>query len=84
MLEAEATAQGEDVIVRVLEHRAIGPTELPETLVRYAVRTHETVILADASAKNQFSADDYIMRSRARSILNTTCGTRRARSSNDG
>jgi PAS domain S-box-containing protein len=42
---------------------------LPESLVRYATRTRETVILDDALSKNPFSADPYIVERRARSIL---------------
>jgi PAS domain S-box-containing protein len=42
---------------------------LPESLVRYAMRTRETMILDDASSQNPFSADPYIVQRRARSIL---------------
>src|SRR6202012_3347772 len=42
---------------------------LPETLIRYATRTQETVILDDASFQNPFAADPYISQRRARSIL---------------
>jgi GAF domain-containing protein len=42
---------------------------LPEALVRYAMRTQETVILDDASSQNPFTADPYIVQRRARSIL---------------
>ena len=42
---------------------------LPESVLRYVVRTQESVILDDASAQNPFSADEYIRQRRARSIL---------------
>jgi adenylate cyclase len=42
---------------------------LPESLIRYAIRTHETVIIDDASSQNPFSGDPYIVQRRARSIL---------------
>ena len=42
---------------------------LPQSLIRYAVRTRETVILDDASSQNPFSADPYIVQRRARSVL---------------
>src|SRR5262249_50985638 len=45
------------------------PAMLPEALVRYAMRTQETVILDDASSQNAFTADPYIVERRARSIL---------------
>ncbi len=43
--------------------------ELPESLVRYVVRTEESVILDDASSENPFSSDPYIVQRRPRSIL---------------
>ncbi len=42
---------------------------LPESLVRYVMRTREIVILDDASDQNPFSADPYIIQCRARSVL---------------
>src|SRR5262249_28032897 len=67
-VQAEATASGDDVTVHLREgsHAA---TVLPESLVRYAARTHQTVILDDASSQNAFSADPYIVQGRVRSIL---------------
>jgi PAS domain S-box-containing protein len=65
--EAEATTSREDVIV----HRRDGAytTELPESLIRYVMRTQDTVILEDASSQNSFSADPYMLHGRVRSIL---------------
>jgi PAS domain S-box-containing protein len=48
---------------------ALATAALPESLVRYVVRTEESVILDDASSQNPFSADPYIVQRRARSIL---------------
>src|SRR6202008_4245727 len=42
---------------------------LPESLVKYVMRTEETVILDNALSKNPFSADPYIAERRARSVL---------------
>ena len=67
-IEAEATTTGEDVTVH-LPDRAQTAAVLPESLVRYVVRTRENVILDDASARNPFSADPYIVEHRAHSIL---------------
>jgi len=67
-IEAEATTSAEDVTV----HLPDGPhtaAALPESLVRYVMRTQETVILDDASSQNPYSADPYIAQRRARSIL---------------
>src|SRR5262249_25125250 len=67
-LDAEATTRGDDVIVQ-LRDGAHTAGVVPEALVRYAMRTQETVILDDASSQNPFSADPYIVERRARSIL---------------
>jgi PAS domain S-box-containing protein len=67
-IEAEATTSGDDVIVHLRDASTAG-AELPESLVRYVVRTQENVILEDALSGNSFSADPYIVQHRARSIL---------------
>jgi PAS domain S-box-containing protein len=67
-IDAEATTRGDDVIVQ-LRDGAHTAGVVPEALVRYAMRTQETVILDDASSQNPFSADPYIVERRARSIL---------------
>jgi PAS domain S-box-containing protein len=67
-MEAEATIGGEDVTVH-LRDATHTPAALPESLVRYVMRTQETVMLDDASSQNPFSADPYIDQRRARSIL---------------
>src|SRR6185369_405170 len=41
----------------------------PESIIRYAIRTRETVLLDDASSQNPFAADPYIVQRRARSII---------------
>ena len=45
------------------------PPEFPESLLRYAVRTQENVILDDASTENPFSDDAYVLLRRPRSVL---------------
>ena len=67
-IQAQATASGADVTVNL---RDSDHTEaaLPQSLVRYVMRTQETVILEDASSQNLFSADPYLVQHRARSIL---------------
>jgi len=67
-IDAEATTRGEDVIVQLRED-AYTPAMLPEALVRYAMRTRETVILDDASSHTPLTGDPYIVQRRARSIL---------------
>jgi PAS domain S-box-containing protein len=67
-IEAEATTQGEDIAVHMRDGVRKAST-LPESLVRYVMRTQETVILDDASTQTPFSADPYVAEQRARSIL---------------
>jgi PAS domain S-box-containing protein len=67
-IAAEAsTRQGR--IEVTLRQAAVTPSELPEPMLQYAIRTRESVILDDASAENQFAADTYIRQHHARSIL---------------
>ena len=67
-IQAEATTSGEDVTVH-LRNAADSTAALPESVVRYVMRTQETVILDDASSQNPFSADPYMVQRRPRSIL---------------
>ena len=67
-IQAEATISGEDVTVH-LGGSADTAVALPESLVRYVMRTQETVILDDASSQSPSSADPYVVQRRARSIL---------------
>ena len=66
-IEAESKTSGKDVVVRLRE--ASAATALPESIVRYVMRTHESVILDDASSGNPFSGDPYVLQNRVRSIL---------------
>jgi PAS domain S-box-containing protein len=63
---AEAKISGHNVTV----HRKEAPASArPESIVRYVLRTRESVILDDAALNNPFSADTYIRQRHARSIL---------------
>ena len=65
---AEATTIGNDVTVHLGDASA-NDDVYPESVVRYVMRTQESVILEDASSQNPFSADLYIVQRRPRSIL---------------
>ena len=67
-IHAEATTSGEDVTVH-LRSAADSTAALPESVVRYVMRTQETVILDDASSQDPFAVDSYIAQHRVRSIL---------------
>ena len=67
-VESEATTNSEDVTVHLPDGVDASPV-MPELLVRYVVRTGETVILDDASSPNPFAADPYLVQRPSRSIL---------------
>ena len=67
-IQAEATTNGEDVTVH-LRSAADSTAALPESVVRYVMRTRESVILDDARAQNPFSADPYVVQHHARSMI---------------
>jgi len=67
-IEAEATTSGNDVTLH-LRCATATTAALPEPLVRYVMRTQESVILDDASSENPFSTDTYIVQHRVRSVL---------------
>jgi PAS domain S-box-containing protein len=67
-IEAESRTSGNDVIVSLGDPSA-APAAMPESILRYVMRTHESVILDDASSANSFSADSYFLQNRVRSIL---------------
>ncbi len=67
-IEAEArTAQGK--IEVTLRQAAVTPSELPESILQYVIRTRESVILDDASVKNLFSEDDYVREKRPKAVF---------------
>jgi PAS domain S-box-containing protein len=67
-VEAEARAAGDQVEVWQGQNFITGIT-CPESLIRYVIRTHESVILEDAFKPNPFSEDDYLRRQQVKSIL---------------
>jgi GAF domain-containing protein len=67
-VEAEATTGLRSVQVK-LRPALAAPSELPDSMLQYVIRTHEPVILDDASRENMFSADKYVTSRRARSVL---------------
>ena len=67
-IEAVATTGRDFVTVRLRQSSTMS-AELPEFILRYVIRTKDSVILDDASAPNEFSADTYIKNGSVRSIL---------------
>ena len=56
-------------LARLLRLAGGTPSELPESMLRYVIRTKESVILSDTSAENIFSEDEYLRRKCPRSVL---------------
>jgi predicted ATPase/C4-dicarboxylate-specific signal transduction histidine kinase len=67
-IAAEATSVRDKIAVYSRES-TLTSSELPESLIRYVIRTQERVILSDASTDNIFSEDEYIRQKRPRSVL---------------
>jgi PAS domain S-box-containing protein len=68
LIQAEARATGGQIEVTMRQKPITGIT-CPESLIRYVIRTRESVILDDASKPNLFSADGYLHDRRSKSIL---------------
>ena len=68
LIQAEARATGDHIQVSMRQQPIAGST-CPESLVRYVIRTRESVILDDAIKPNLFSADDYLHDRQSKSIL---------------
>jgi signal transduction histidine kinase len=68
LVRAEGETRDSSVTVRLCE-TPVAATQLLESVVRYAARTRETVILADASAGDPYSTDEYIRATGVRSVL---------------
>jgi len=67
-IEAEVTTSGNEISVHQ-RNASVAEAVLPESVIRYVMRTREDVILGDAAAENPFSSDAYIVQHRLRSIL---------------
>jgi PAS domain S-box-containing protein len=67
-IAAEATTHDDSVQV-MLGQAFVTLPEFPESILRYVIRTRESVILDDASVQNLFSADEYLHHRHSRSIL---------------
>src|SRR6185295_1866881 len=67
-IAAASRISGSEVIVSLTDASAAAPT-MPQSILRYVMRTHESVILDDASSANPFSTDPYVLQSHVRSML---------------
>src|SRR5882724_10642586 len=67
-IEAEATI-GHGRVEVFVRQVAITPSDLPQSVLHYAIRTRGRVVLDDASIANLYSEDEYVRAKRARSVL---------------
>jgi PAS domain S-box-containing protein len=67
-IAAEAKTRRDAVAVH-LQDVPVTPSELPDSLLQYVIRTQESVILDDASTQNLFSQDEYVRHRGPRSVL---------------
>jgi predicted ATPase/signal transduction histidine kinase len=67
-MEAEAVTSRGEVEVKVRE-AVVGPTDLPQSALHYVVRTHDRVVLDDASSDGTYSNDEYVRHRRVRSAF---------------
>jgi len=68
-VEAEAETSGNDVIVRLRAAFCDPGPSFPGSIVRYVMRTHDSLILDDAISDSSFSTDPHIRAHRVRSVL---------------
>src|SRR5262249_50107639 len=66
-VKAEATVDRDGVTV-LMPEEPLTAAGVPESVLRYVARTHEQVIIDDASVPNSFSTDEYLREKRARSV----------------
>jgi PAS domain S-box-containing protein len=67
-IAAEGSTARDEVNVRV-KQAPVASTDLPDSLLRYVLRTHESVILEDASTRSLFAEDEYVRRQHPKSVL---------------
>jgi PAS domain S-box-containing protein len=67
-IAAEART-GRDGIEVQLQDALVTPSDMPDSLLHYVIRTQESVILNDASTQNLFSQDEYFRQRHPRSVL---------------
>jgi PAS domain S-box-containing protein len=67
-IEAEAVAGHKRIDVTV-RRVAATPSEIPQSVLHYVIRTRARVVLDDASVANLYAQDEYVRAKRTRSVL---------------
>jgi predicted ATPase/two-component sensor histidine kinase/GAF domain-containing protein len=68
LIEAEAVIENDTVKV-TLGRAPVSPDDLPESVLRYVIRTQESLLLGDASSEAPFCEDEFVRRNLSRSVL---------------
>ncbi|MDC3961352.1 sensor histidine kinase [Polyangium jinanense] len=68
-IEAEASLEGSGVATKLLESQPLSSSLVPVSIVNYAMRTKERVILEDAAEAAKYASEPYIARVKPRSLL---------------
>ena len=68
LIQAEARATGDQIDVKICQE-PMTTIACPQSLVRYVIRSRESMILDDVSKPNMFSDDDYLCERKSKSIL---------------
>lgn len=67
-LAAEAVVRHGSIQVEA-RHTPPGPSDLPMSMMNYAIRTRGRVLLTDAMSDERYSRDEYVRQGRSRSVL---------------
>ena len=67
-IEADA-ATGHGRAQVTVRQAAVTPSDLPQSVLHYVIRTRERVVLDDASVGNLYSEDEYVQQKHPRSVL---------------
>ena len=68
LIEAEAIT-GHNRVEVTVRNAVVMPFDLLQSVLHYVIRTHETVLLDDASAEKIYSNDEYVRQKQPKSIL---------------
>ena len=67
-IEAKATT-GEGGVQVTVRQSVVTPSDLPQSVLHYAIRTQQRVLLDDASTDSVYLADEYVRQNRSKSVL---------------
>src|SRR6202035_113689 len=67
-IEAEATT-GHGRVEVTVRQEAVTPSDIPQSVLHYVIRTQERLVLDDAAVRNLYSDDEYVLQNRPRSVL---------------